>query len=64
MPRVPRITVEVVRKAYSDLAKGSPYFLFEEGRDAVRGCALRVLRREVQIGTRVDRGARSLSGNS
>ncbi|HEX4965058.1 MAG TPA: hypothetical protein VF173_29895 [Thermoanaerobaculia bacterium] len=57
MPRIPRITPEVVRRAYGDLAKGSPYFLFEEGRDAVRGCALRVLRREVQIGTRADRGA-------
>jgi hypothetical protein len=54
MPRIPRITTEVVRRAYGDLAKGSPYFLFEEGRDAVRGCALRVLRREVQIGTRAD----------
>ncbi|MEA2604984.1 MAG: hypothetical protein QOF89_5976 [Acidobacteriota bacterium] len=57
MPRVPRITPEVVRKAYGDLAKESPYFLYEEGRDAIRGCALRVLRREVQIGTRINRGS-------
>ena len=27
-----------------------------EGRDAIRGCALRVLRREVQTGARADRG--------
>jgi hypothetical protein len=53
---VPRITLEVLRLAYSRLAKQNSYFIYEEGRDAIQGCALRVLRREVQIGTRADRG--------
>jgi hypothetical protein len=53
---VPRITLEVVRLAYARLAKQNSYFIYEEGRDAIRGCALRVLRREVQIGARADRG--------
>jgi hypothetical protein len=56
MPTVPRLTVEVVRKCYSNLATGSPYFVYELGRDAIKGCALRVLRREIQIGVRADRG--------
>ena len=53
---VPRITPDVVRRTYAKLAKQSSYFIYEEGRDAIRGCALRVLRREVQIGARADRG--------
>lgn len=53
---VPRITLEVLRLAYSRLAKQNSYFIYEEGRDAIQGCALRVLRREVQIGIRADRG--------
>ena len=53
---VPRITLDVVRRTYAKLAKQSSYFIYEEGRDAIRGCALRVLRREVQIGARADRG--------
>ncbi|MEO6194014.1 MAG: hypothetical protein ABIS20_13470 [Thermoanaerobaculia bacterium] len=56
MPTVPRLTVEVVRKCYSRLATRSPYYVYELGRDAIKGCALRVLRREIQIGARADRG--------
>jgi hypothetical protein len=53
---VPRITPDVARRIYAKLAKQSSYFIYEEGRDTIRGCALRVLRREVQIGARADRG--------
>jgi hypothetical protein len=54
---VPRITPGVVRRTYAKLAKQSSYSIYEEGRDAIRGCALRVLRREVQIGAAL--GSRS-----
>jgi hypothetical protein len=32
---VPRVTPEVIRRAYSSLAEGNPYFIYEEGREAV-----------------------------
>jgi hypothetical protein len=38
------------------MAASSPYYVYEAGRDAIKGCALRVLRREVQVGARADRG--------
>ncbi len=53
---VPRINLEVIRRAYSKLANPNPYYIYEAGRDAIQGCAIRVLRKEVQIGTRADRG--------
>lgn len=59
MPDVPRITVAVVHQAWKSLSTGSPYFIYERGtgKDNVPGCALRIQRRSVQIGTRADRGA-------
>lgn len=56
MPKVPKINVSVIRKSYTQLSAGSPYFIYETGRDAFPGCALRVLRQEIQIGARADRG--------
>jgi hypothetical protein len=56
MPTVPRLTPNVVRRCYAKMAASSPYYVYEAGRDALKGCALRVLRREVQVGARADRG--------
>jgi hypothetical protein len=56
MPTVPRLTPDVVRRCYAKMADSSPYYVYEAGRDAIKGCALRVLRREVQVGARADRG--------
>jgi hypothetical protein len=56
MPTVPRLTPDVVRRCYANMAASSPYYVYEAGRDAIKGCALRVLRREVQVGARADRG--------
>jgi len=53
---VPRINQEVIRRAYGKLANPNPYYVYEKGRDAIKGCAILDLRREVQIGTRADRG--------
>jgi hypothetical protein len=54
----PRINLEVVRFAFDHLAKCNPYFIREIGRDAIRGCMLRVQRQTVEIGTRLDGGTR------
>jgi hypothetical protein len=54
MPTVPHLTPDVVRRC--QMAASSPYYVYESGRDAIKGCALRVLRREVQVGARADRG--------
>lgn len=54
----PRITLDVVRHAYDHLATTSPYFIRELGRDAIKGCMLRVHRRSVEIGARLDNGTR------
>jgi hypothetical protein len=58
MPDVSRISVSTVREAWKKLSQGSPYYYYERGtaKDNVPGCALRVQRRSVQIGTRGDRG--------
>ncbi|HEX4498750.1 MAG TPA: hypothetical protein VIE43_23935 [Thermoanaerobaculia bacterium] len=48
MPTVPRLTPDVFRRSYAKMAASSPYYVYEAGRDAIKGCALRVLRREVQ----------------
>jgi hypothetical protein len=54
----PRINLEVVRFAFDHLAGGNPYFIRETGRDAIRGCMLRVQRQTVELGTRLDAGTR------
>ncbi len=54
----PRITVEVIRYAYEHPAQASPYYIREIGRDAIKGCMLRVHRREVELGTRYAKGTR------
>ena len=54
----PRITLDVVRYAYEHPAQASPYYIREIGRDAIKGCMLRVHRREVELGTRYAKGTR------
>jgi hypothetical protein len=54
----PRITLDVVRYAYEHPAQASPYYIREVGRDAIRGCMLRVHRRAVELGTRYAKGTR------
>jgi hypothetical protein len=54
----PRITPDVVRYAYEHLATTNPYYIREVGRDAIRGCMLRVQRQSVEVGTRLDNGTR------
>ena len=54
----PRITLDVIRYAYEHLATSSPYYIRELGRDAIKGCMLRVHRRSVEIGARLDKGTR------
>jgi hypothetical protein len=55
---VPRITPDVIRYAYEHLAAKNPYYIREVGRDAIRGCMLRVQRQTVELGTRLDGGTR------
>lgn len=40
------------------LAATNPYYIREIGRDAIRGCMLRVQRQSVELGTRLDGGTR------
>jgi len=49
---VPRINLDVVRFAFDHLAEANPYFIREVGRDAIKGCTLRVQRQTVELGTR------------
>lgn len=55
---VPRITVDVVRYASEHPSQGHPYYIRESGRDAIRGCMLRVQRRKTELGIRYDNGTR------
>jgi integrase len=52
--KVARITLDVVRSAYRHLARPHPYYVA----DREIGCHLRILRSEVQIGVRLDKGTR------
>ena len=54
----PRITLDVVRYACEHPAEASPYYIRECGRDAIKGCMLRVHRRAVELGTRYAKGTR------
>jgi hypothetical protein len=54
----PRITLDVVRYACEHPAEASPYYIRESGRDAIKGCMLRVHRRAVELGTRYAKGTR------
>jgi hypothetical protein len=54
----PRITLDVVRYACEHPAQASPYYIRESGRDAIKGCMLRVHRRAVELGTRYAKGTR------
>ena len=54
----PRITLDAVRYACEHPAQASPYYIRESGRDAIKGCMLRVHRRAVELGTRYAKGTR------
>lgn len=54
----PRITLDVVRYACEHQAQASLYYIRVSGRDAIKGCMLRVHRRAVELGTRYAKGTR------
>src|SRR5258708_7784070 len=60
----PRINLEGVRFAFDHLTEGNPYVIREIGRDAIRGCMLRVQHQTEELGTRRGRGARRSRGDA